>query len=65
MLRHLLNQLAGMPGLMRLGLLLLALGGSLDVLYHVVPADWANRLSEYLGEEGFLAHGVTLEARSS
>lgn len=59
MVRRLLDEIVGMPRLMRLGLLVFALGGLLDMLYHAVPVDWAIRLSVYLGEEGILAHGIT------
>jgi len=47
---------ADLPLLMQLGLLLVACGGALDVLYH---AGWAPQISAHLGHGGGLAHLAT------
>jgi hypothetical protein len=44
---------------MRLGLLVLILGGGLDLLYHAASLDWALPLDTYLGRDGVGAHLVT------
>ena len=49
-----------LPGLMRLGVLILATGGALDLLYHAAPLGWAVQLDSYLGIHGAGAHLVTL-----
>ncbi len=49
-----------LPRLMQAGLVILALGGSLDMIYHTVPAGWLGPLEIYLGQEGYNAHVVTL-----
>ncbi len=49
-----------LPGLMRLGVLILAIGGVLDLLYHAAPPWWAMRLDVVLGSDGVGAHLLTL-----
>ena len=49
-----------LPGLMRLGVLILAVGGGLDLLYHAAPPLWAMQLDGYLGLDGVGAHLLTL-----
>jgi hypothetical protein len=49
-----------LPGLMRLGVLILAIGGTLDVLYHVAPPVWAIQLDVVVGPNGVIAHLMTL-----
>jgi hypothetical protein len=49
-----------LPGLMRLGVLLLAIGGTLDLLYHAAPPGWAMQLDVVVGSEGVIAHLMTL-----
>jgi hypothetical protein len=49
-----------LPGLMRLGVLILVIGGTLDVLYHAAPPGWAIQLDVVLGPDGLLAHLLTL-----
>src|SRR3954467_5400293 len=49
-----------LPGLMRLGVLLLAIGGTLDVLYHAAPPGWAVQLDVVVGSDGVVAHLLTL-----
>ena len=49
-----------LPGLMRLGVLILAIGGTLDVLYHAAPPGWAIQLDVVLGPDGVIAHLMTL-----
>jgi hypothetical protein len=50
----------GLPRVMRLGMLVLAIGGGLDLFYHAAPLGWAMRLEGYLGTDGVGAHLVTL-----
>jgi hypothetical protein len=45
---------------MRLGVLMLAIGGVLDVLYHAAPPIWAMQLDVVLGSNGVAAHLLTL-----
>ncbi len=59
MLRRVRQELAGFPGLMRLGLVVLIVGGALDVVYHTAPQAWMGTLNFYLGYEGSRAHLVT------
>jgi hypothetical protein len=49
-----------LPSLMRLGVLILAIGGALDVLYHAAPPVWAIQLDVVLGSDGVIAHLMTL-----
>lgn len=60
MLKRLADGMRALPFLMRLGLLIFALGGALDLLYHGAPMAWIGTLEGYLGEGAFLAHVVTL-----
>ena len=50
----------GLPRVMRLGLLILVIGGALDVLYHAAPPVWAIQLDVVLGPDGVIAHLMTL-----
>jgi hypothetical protein len=50
----------GLPRVMRLGLLILVIGGTLDLLYHAAPPGWTMRLDGYLGADAVGAHLVTL-----
>jgi hypothetical protein len=45
---------------MRLGVLILVIGGALDVLYHTAPPVWATQLDVVLGPDGVVAHLMTL-----
>jgi hypothetical protein len=45
---------------MQLGLLILVIGGTLDVLYHAAPPGWTMLLDRYLGADGVGAHLMTL-----
>ncbi len=58
-LKRVRQELAGLPVLMRLGLLVLVAGGALDVVYHTAPQAWMGTLNLYLGYEGARAHLVT------
>jgi hypothetical protein len=49
-----------LPLVLRMGLLLLATGGTLDLLYHAAPPGWAMDLQGYLGRHGEGAHVLTL-----
>ena len=49
-----------LPGLMRLDVLILVIGGGLDLLYHAAPPGWAMQLDGYLGSDGVGAHLLTL-----
>ena len=49
-----------LPGLMRLGVLILVIGGTLDVLYHAAPPGWAIQLDVVVGPKGVVAHLMTL-----
>jgi hypothetical protein len=49
-----------LPGLMRVGVLILVIGGALDVLYHAAPPVWAIQLDVVLGPEAVVAHLMTL-----
>jgi len=53
-------QFMGLPRVMQLGLLILIIGGTLDLLYHAAPPGWAMQLGRYLGADGAGAHLVTL-----
>jgi hypothetical protein len=53
-------QFTEQPGPMRLGVLILAIGGTLDLLYHAAPPGWTMQLDRYLGADGVGAHLVTL-----
>jgi hypothetical protein len=49
-----------LPGLMRLGVLILVIGGTLDLLYHAASPGWAMQLEVVLGSDGVIAHLMTL-----
>ena len=49
-----------LPGLMRLGLVILLLGAALDMFYHLAPAGWVGTAEILLGRNGYNAHLVTL-----
>ena len=51
---------AELPGLMRVGVLILVIGGALDVLYHAAPPGWAIQLDVVLGSRAVVAHLMTL-----
>ncbi len=51
---------ATLPGLMRIGLLIVVAGGALDVLYHTLPQQWAATVDLYLGDNGWPLHVVAL-----
>jgi hypothetical protein len=57
---RLLTDFAALPALMRVGLLLFALGAGFDVLYHAAPAADAALLETFLGNGGYWAHLLTL-----
>ena len=50
----------GLPRVMRLGLVVLAIGGGVDLFYHAAPPGWAMQLEGYLGTDAVGAHLVTL-----
>ncbi len=54
------NEFDLMPWLMRLGLVILVIGGALDIAFHASPASWIPLLEPVLGKEGYNAHLVTL-----
>ncbi len=58
-LKRVRQELGALPGLMRLGLLILIVGGALDIVYHTAPQAWMGTLNLYLGYEGSRAHLVT------
>jgi hypothetical protein len=60
MARRSISLVSAFPPLMRVGLLILVAGGTLDLLYHAAPMAWAMELDQYLGEHGAGAHVVTL-----
>lgn len=49
-----------LPLVMRVGVLILVAGGSLDLLYHVAPLAWTVDLDRHLGAQGMGAHILTL-----
>jgi hypothetical protein len=51
---------ATLPGLMRIGLLIVLAGGVLDLLYHTLPPQWAATVDRYLGHNGWPLHVVAL-----
>ena len=60
MVQRIFALFAGLPGLMRLGVLMVAAGGASDLLYHAAPLAWAMPLDTYLGRHGAGAHVLTL-----
>ncbi len=49
-----------LPRAMQVGLLILAIGGIVDVLFHMVPPLWAMRMGYVLGHDGHSAHLIML-----
>jgi hypothetical protein len=60
MVQRIFGMYTELPGLMRLGVLILVIGGGLDVLYHAAPPGWAIQLDVVVGPKGVLAHLMTL-----
>ncbi len=60
LVRDVVDEFRFLPWLMQLGLVVLFIGGGLDVLYHVSPSDWTGTLELFLGREAYYAHLVTL-----
>ena len=60
MVQRIITLFSELPGLMRLGVLILAIGGTLDLLYHAAPPGWAMQLEIVLGSNGVGAHLITL-----
>jgi hypothetical protein len=60
MVQRIFNLFLELPGLMRLGVLIVVVGGALDLLYHAAPPWWAMRLDVVLGADGAGAHLLTL-----
>ncbi len=59
MIRRAWEEFTGFPVLMKIGLIVLAIGAALDILYHTAPPIWAPTLTLYLGVEGSRAHLIT------
>lgn len=51
---------ATLPGLMRIGLLIVLAGGMLDGIYHTLPLPWAAFVDVYLGSSGWALHLMIL-----
>lgn len=60
MLRRLHTAFSELPSLMRLGLLIVLAGGTLDVLYHALPMQAAVIATAYLGQGAWSIHLVAL-----
>jgi hypothetical protein len=60
MLARLLVVFSELPWLMRSGLLIVLAGGGLDLFYHLLPAQWAVMLDQFLGRGAWPVHLVTL-----
>ena len=60
MTQRVIRSISALPLLMRLGLLILVAGATLDLVYHAAPMTWAMALDPYVGVHGSGAHGVTL-----
>jgi hypothetical protein len=60
MLGRLHTVFAGLPALMRIGLLIVLAGGALDILYHVLPAHSTAIVDTYLGQGAWFIHLVAL-----
>ncbi len=58
--RRAIAEFFSLPRVMQLGLIILAVGGSLDIIYHAFPSDWIGSLEIYFGRDGYNAHIVTL-----
>jgi hypothetical protein len=60
MVERIFELFTALPALMRLGVIILAIGGLLDLFYHAAPPGWALQMDGYLGTDGMGAHVVTL-----
>ena len=60
MVQRIFSLFTELPSLMRLGVLILVIGGTLDVLYHAAPPGWAIQLNVVVGSDGVVAHLMTL-----
>ena len=60
MAQRIIALVLALPPVMRMGMLVLAAGGAMDLLYHAAPPGWAVGLDSYLGRDGAGAHIVTL-----
>ena len=60
MAQRIFMMITELPVLMRLGVLILVIGGGLDLLYHAAPPMWAIQLDVILGPDGVIAHLMTL-----
>jgi hypothetical protein len=49
-----------LPRAVQVGLLILAIGGLVDVLFHLTPPLWATRMGGVLGHDGHSAHLIML-----
>ena len=69
MIQRIFIRFTGSPGIMRIGVLILAVGGALDIFYHAAPVGWAIWLDGYLGRHAAGAtqtvHGLRRAAVSS
>lgn len=59
-LRNVMREFMGFPRLMQIGFVVLAIGGGLDMAYHLSPAAWLKTFELFLGRDGYYAHLVTL-----
>ncbi len=59
-IEHWMIEYVSLPGLMRLGLVILLIGAALDMFYHLAPAAWVGTAEIILGRDGYNAHLVTL-----
>jgi hypothetical protein len=60
MLERLYAGFTALPGVMRIGLLLVFAGGVLDGCYHTLPLHWAARVDTYIGQSGWPLHLLIL-----
>jgi hypothetical protein len=60
MIGRLYTGFATLPRLMRIGLLIVLVGGVLDLLYHMLPPQWAATVDLYLGHNGWPLHVIAL-----
>jgi hypothetical protein len=58
--RRVRAELAALPWLMRVGLLVVVVAGGADVLHHLAPAPLVSSLAPYLGRDGASVHALTL-----
>jgi hypothetical protein len=54
------EELARLPSLLRIGLLVFVIGSGLDLLYHAGPPAWVRYLVGYLGPDGDRGHLVIM-----